>query len=199
MNQIDSILGTREKILKAAVELFGDKGYHATSVQSICDLAGVTKGAFFHYFPNKNQILFEIHEFIIDRWNAECEKVLGNDDLDPSEKIYEITDVIIGQLIDYRQHGKILFRELNNIEGEMGEIVKAKRGHSEEIVATVIEAGMKKGDFKPNQNSLLLAKLYFGMCNWTLHWYRPEGDLTTQQMATIIGNAFIGGLMGVPR
>ena len=199
MNEIDSFLGTRGKILKAAVELFGDKSYHATSIQSICDLAGVTKGAFFYYFPNKNQLLFEIHEFIIDRWNAECEKVFDNDNLDPSEKIFAITDVLIGQLTDYRQYGKILFRELNYIEGELGEIVKVKRHRTEEIVATVIEAGMKKGDFKPNQNSLLLAKLYFGMCNWTLHWYKPNGDITTQQMATIIANAFIGGLMGVPR
>ena len=44
---------TREKILAAAVKVIRQKGYSATTVQDLCAEAGVSKGAFFHYFESK--------------------------------------------------------------------------------------------------------------------------------------------------
>jgi len=48
---------TRERILKVAEECFARDGYDATGVATICEQAGVTKGAFYHHFPTK-QALF---------------------------------------------------------------------------------------------------------------------------------------------
>jgi len=55
---------TRNQILNAAVRLFCQGGYDATSVNDICSEARVSKGAFYHHFPSK-QVLFLS---IIDRW-----------------------------------------------------------------------------------------------------------------------------------
>jgi len=55
-------LDTKEKIIDAAIRLFAEKGYHATSVQEIMDLAGVNKAMFFYYFKSKENcynLLFE--------------------------------------------------------------------------------------------------------------------------------------------
>ena len=46
----------RSKLLDAAVTLIRTKGYSATSVQDLCDAAGVTKGAFFHHFKSKDDL-----------------------------------------------------------------------------------------------------------------------------------------------
>jgi TetR/AcrR family transcriptional repressor of nem operon len=45
--------GARQKLLDAALSLIRAKGYAATTVDDICEAAGVTKGAFFHHFENK--------------------------------------------------------------------------------------------------------------------------------------------------
>lgn len=50
-------LETRNKILETATELFSKSGYDATGVAEICQLAGVSKGAFYHHFSTK-QALF---------------------------------------------------------------------------------------------------------------------------------------------
>ncbi|MCB9475666.1 MAG: TetR/AcrR family transcriptional regulator [Deltaproteobacteria bacterium] len=56
--------GTRENILMAAETLMQRQGYAGTSVDQICSEAGITKGAFFHYFPNKEAIgLAALEEF----------------------------------------------------------------------------------------------------------------------------------------
>ena len=43
----------RERLLKAANELTWKQGYNAVTVDAICELAGVKKGSFYHYFESK--------------------------------------------------------------------------------------------------------------------------------------------------
>jgi AcrR family transcriptional regulator len=51
---------SREKILAAALELFGNKGYDATSIESIAKKAGISKGLIYNYFESKKSILLAI-------------------------------------------------------------------------------------------------------------------------------------------
>lgn len=48
--------GARSKLLDAAFSIIREKGYAATSVDELCDQAGVTKGAFFHHFKSKDAL-----------------------------------------------------------------------------------------------------------------------------------------------
>lgn len=49
--------GARERLVVAAVDLFTEQGYDATTVTQIAERAGVTKSTFFRYFPDKRDIL----------------------------------------------------------------------------------------------------------------------------------------------
>ena len=51
-----SIPEKKNKLLGASLKLMLSKGYYATTVDDICTEAGVTKGSFFHYFKNKEDI-----------------------------------------------------------------------------------------------------------------------------------------------
>ena len=55
---------TRKGIMQAAAELFSQTGFEAASVNDICAKADVSKGAFYHHFPSKQQLFLEI----IDEW-----------------------------------------------------------------------------------------------------------------------------------
>ena len=54
---------TRQSILDAAVSIIRKKGYTATTVDDLCAKAGVTKGAFFHYFPSKDSMAVAAAEY----------------------------------------------------------------------------------------------------------------------------------------
>lgn len=49
--------GARERLVIAAVDLFADQGYDATTVAQIAERAGVTKSTFFRHFPDKRELL----------------------------------------------------------------------------------------------------------------------------------------------
>jgi AcrR family transcriptional regulator len=49
--------GARERLVVAAVDLFTEQGYDATTVAQIAERAGVTKSTFFRHFPDKRDLL----------------------------------------------------------------------------------------------------------------------------------------------
>jgi len=64
---------TRAKILEAGFEVVYRQGFRASSINEIASRAGVTEGAFFHYFHTKNDLGYAIvdevlKEMLLDRW-----------------------------------------------------------------------------------------------------------------------------------
>lgn len=55
---------TRTRLLDAAIQLVRQKGYAATSVDNLCEVASVTKGAFFHHFASKEALAVAA----VERW-----------------------------------------------------------------------------------------------------------------------------------
>lgn len=70
----------RNEILDAALQLVYTKGYEAMTVQDILDHLGISKGAFYHYFDSKPQLL----EALVDRLQTEAESVVLPVVTDPS-------------------------------------------------------------------------------------------------------------------
>jgi AcrR family transcriptional regulator len=68
-------LATRKKLLEAGRTLFGEQGYHETSIQAIAARAGTAAGAFYTYFRSKRQLLIVLMSELLGR--------LGNLDLRP--------------------------------------------------------------------------------------------------------------------
>lgn len=50
----------KKKVLAAALELFSNKGFHATTTAKIAQLAGVSEGTIYKYFPSKNELLKQL-------------------------------------------------------------------------------------------------------------------------------------------
>ena len=51
---------TKDKLMGAAQDLMLERGFTATTVDDICDKAGVTKGSFFHYFKSKDDLAKQV-------------------------------------------------------------------------------------------------------------------------------------------
>ena len=60
----------RERLFRAALTLFGKKGYAETTVEDITEAADVGKGTFFNYFPTKEHILMAFGEMQLGKLEA---------------------------------------------------------------------------------------------------------------------------------
>lgn len=86
---------TKEKLLEAAVRLMLEKGYTATSVDEICEAAKLTKGSFFHYFENKEDLGKAAVKYFYGRMKgmfSECDFMKESD---PLKRVYGYVDAMI--------------------------------------------------------------------------------------------------------
>lgn len=84
--------GTRLKLLSAAVALVREKGYASTTVDELCEAAGVTKGAFFHHFKSKDALAVAAAAHWSERTGALFEAAPYHKHSDPLERVLGYLD-----------------------------------------------------------------------------------------------------------
>src|SRR5690606_2950939 len=73
---LDRAVATRKQLLDVALELFFEKGFQQTTVQEMVSRAGLTKGAFYHHFGSKGDVLLHLHNQFIDDELSRIDAVL---------------------------------------------------------------------------------------------------------------------------
>lgn len=79
---------TVQKIIEAAVQLFSQKGYENTSIQDIIDqLGGLSKGAIYHHFRSKEELLHGVMEQLYGGQETSMQKIISDPTLTGLEKL----------------------------------------------------------------------------------------------------------------
>jgi TetR/AcrR family transcriptional repressor of nem operon len=96
---------SKTELLNAAFQTIRAKGYAATTVEDICQQAGVTKGSFFHHFKSKDELALSATA----HWEGMTESFFASapyhKHLDPLERLLGYVDfrgeILTGELPDY--------------------------------------------------------------------------------------------------
>ncbi|WP_027365649.1 TetR/AcrR family transcriptional regulator [Desulfotruncus alcoholivorax] len=185
---------TRDKIILSAVELFEKKGYHTTTIQEISENAGVSKGAVFHYFPNKTEILFVIHERFINVLLEKATHVLHRTDFNAARKLQQLIIDLVQLIADFKPYVVVFFQEYKYIGEDRLAIIKAKRDQCEKIFWSVVEEGVANGEFRKDLEVDIIVKAIFGMCDWTHQWMNPNGKLKPKEIGLIFWEILMSGV-----
>jgi AcrR family transcriptional regulator len=76
----------KQEFLDVALELFYEKGYEKTTINDIINKLGVSKGAFYHYFQSKEDIIETIAIGYADKMSHIIKKILNRTDINAIEK-----------------------------------------------------------------------------------------------------------------
>ncbi len=77
----------RSEILMKAQELFYVHGYTRTSVNMVIEALGISKGAFYHYFKSKEELLDSLADILSQNIKSKIEAVVDNGNLNAIEKL----------------------------------------------------------------------------------------------------------------
>jgi AcrR family transcriptional regulator len=94
---------TRNTILSTALDLFSKNGYDATSVAEICSGAKISKGAFYHHFPSKQDLFLSLMESWLEGVDGMFQNA-GETAMDVPEAFAKMAD-ISGGLFDELEGG----------------------------------------------------------------------------------------------
>jgi AcrR family transcriptional regulator len=170
----------REAVLHAAVQSFNRNGFHNTSLDDVAASLNVTKPTIYHYFANKDEILFECVRLGLEgiRIAAETVERNGGSGMDRLKALMRRYAIIMTQ-----DFGMCVTRTADH---ELSAGAKAQfRALKREIdhtVRRVIADGMRDGSIAPGDPKMVTFALT-GALNWIARWYDPEGPLSPDEIA----------------
>jgi TetR/AcrR family transcriptional regulator, transcriptional repressor for nem operon len=85
-------IDSRQKLIGAAISAIREQGYAATSVDDLCGMVGVTKGAFFHHFESKEALAIAAMEYWTERSTALFEAAPYRAYSDPLDRVLSYLD-----------------------------------------------------------------------------------------------------------
>ncbi|HET7627413.1 MAG TPA: TetR/AcrR family transcriptional regulator [Bacillales bacterium] len=185
----------KEKLMKAAIDLFGKKGYSETSVQDIVDVLGVTKGTFYYYFDSKQQVLMDIQLHFIEGLLKQEHGILADECMDASEKIFEIVRMLVTNIDQQGAAARIFFREMRNLEQDQVVRVLKEQDQFRDNLQHLIENGIAEGRFRNDLPADIVTFAILGMCNWSYFWFDPNGTIPDQDVAVIYTELILNGMI----
>jgi AcrR family transcriptional regulator len=77
LNRAEKREANRARILRAARSVFGERGFHAASIEEIADEAGLSNGAIYYNFDSKGDLFFALLEERLDERISHLRRTLG--------------------------------------------------------------------------------------------------------------------------
>ncbi|MFE9256880.1 TetR/AcrR family transcriptional regulator [Streptomyces sp. NPDC006879] len=182
-----------QRLLAAATRLFAERGYDRTSVQEIVEAAGVTKGALYHYFGSKDDLLHEVYARML-RLQQERLDAIADSDLPIEERLRAAAADVVVTTIDNLDDALIFLRSMHSLSPEKNKQVRAERRRYHERFRALIEEGQREGVFATATPADLVVDYHFGSVHHLASWYRADGPMAPQEIADHLADLLLRAL-----
>jgi AcrR family transcriptional regulator len=181
----------RASILQAAARLFAERGFEGASMAELAQACGVSKPLLYHYYRDKQHILFDIADSYMNRLLAIVAEVRARKL--PAE---ENLRALIARFMQEYQHSQAQHMVLVQDVKFLADLQRAQvTGKEREVVDAFAQAiAALRPRFRRRALRVPLAMILFGMINWTFTWLRSEGPLTYEDMAQVVSEIFLRGV-----
>ncbi len=151
----------RTKLLDAAIGEIRAQGYSATSVDDLCERAGVTKGAFFHHFKSKDALAVAAADHWSHTTSALFEDAPYHDGADPLQRILAYIEfrkeLVRGEIPEFTCLVGTMVQEAYGASDEIRDACwRSISGHAETLEADIAAAILKYGVSGTDPKSLAL-------------------------------------------
>src|SRR5512136_399130 len=181
-----------DQLLQTATRLFKEKGYANTSMQDLADALGVQKASLYYYIESKEELLRRLLEHAFTLVGAQIDEIYAAD-LTPLEKLRRALENHAVTLMDNLNLVSVYIDEYRNLPPRPLKQVLAVRKHYEQTLMQILQEGIASGEFRPVNIEMTVYGL-LGMLNWTVQWFSPTGELSSQEIASILVDLALYGL-----
>jgi AcrR family transcriptional regulator len=184
----------KERLLHVATRLFARHGFEGTSVQDIVDAAGVTKGAMYHYYGSKDDLLYEVYHQLLTMQTSHLDEIAAGPGTAEERLRAAAADVVQTSLDNHLDDMIVFFRSFHMLPEDKQIQVRAERRAYHEKFKALVEEGVAAGAFRGDISSDIVVHYFLSVVNQVGSWYKPEGSLSPAQVGDLFTELLIGGL-----
>ena len=138
----------RAAIVDVAAQLFGEKGYHGTSVRDISSEVGILAGSLYSHIASKQELLAEILRGYAARARAVLEP-LEDAPLSTREKLREVFAVYFRMTAEAPSQARVAVHDFRALAPDELEASRQRRRDTQAIVVRILEQGAARGEIRP--------------------------------------------------
>jgi AcrR family transcriptional regulator len=183
----------KERLLGVATRLFARHGFEGTSVQDIVDAAGVTKGAMYHYYDSKDDLLYEVYHKLLTMQTSHLDEIAAGPGT-PEERLRAAAVDLVQTSLDNLDDMIVFFRSLHMLPADKQAQVRAERRSYQDKFRALVDEGVAAGTFRGDVPSDIVVHYFLSVVNQLGSWYHPEGSLSPAQVGELFTELLIGGL-----
>jgi len=184
---------TREDILEAAAQVFRQKGFHGASMNDIAEAVNLQKASLYHHVSSKQEILLEILDralqLLLERISS-----ITTQNIPADQKLRLMIREYMQILAENVDLATVLLFEHRALERRQHARHVPNRDKFEALWRDVLTEGVDKKIFKCDDIALATRAL-LGLMNWTITWYREDGDKSIEQIADDYSNLLLNGML----
>src|SRR5437588_11783459 len=188
----ETVVDSRQEILRTAARLFQQRGYDATSMNDVAAALKLSKGGLYHHFQSKDEILFEIMnhamEITQERVINPVRGIAG-----AQERLRALIRLHIEAVLNPRDREiTVILHENHPLPPGLRKRVNArKKEYIHFVEQLILEVQRVRKSRNVTHRAAAFALL--GMINWIYQWYRPEGPLQEEDLIRQYTEIFFAG------
>jgi TetR/AcrR family transcriptional regulator, cholesterol catabolism regulator len=204
---------SREEIIWAAADVLRHNGYEATTMKDIAAEVNLTAASLYHHFRNKDELLLAVLEAGLDYVIDKIEPIVhSNKPSDHKLRAMIGTEIValtgntaVGAAMVYEIHALMNIKppaenaspddhDAHQEFIERRDAFFARRDYFEDLFRCVMREGIESGKFRQVDVGIF-SKILLGANNWVGVWYKEAGRLNGQQIADMISDTLLNGVI----
>ena len=194
----------RKDILDAAASAFMDYGFSGTSIDTVADVLGSTKGKIYYHFKSKTDLFLDVHRETMTTYIEAVEEVAAGPGT-PLDKLHGVLMTLALQVMNRLPYAKVAVQGVDmhmsrSTTPEQRKVLREiidLRDRGEEIVINIIDQGISEGMIRPCKPRLIV-KPMLGALNWMTVWYRQRPEDTAKsrhELAEVLVEYLLNGVV----
>ena len=174
----------REAIIERAAELFARMGFRGAAITDLASACETSKSLIYHYFPSKEDILYEVMSSHIDTLVSDAEEAMAGDG-DARSRLEQLIHAFMRDYVGAADRQKVLLNELDSLPADRRALIVGKQRRLIDAVQKLlveIEPDLAADAARARVETMLI----FGMINWTHTWFDPEGPVSAGTVADMV-------------
>ena len=184
---------TRDDILDAAAQVIRQKGFHGASMSDIAASVNLQKASLYHHVTSKQEILLALLERALGLLTEHIAEI-ASQDLPTDKKLRQMMSAYLKALADNSDLSTVLLFEHRSLDKKTHARHVPHRDKFEGLWRDVLNEGVRTKVFDCPDTGVAVRAL-MGVMNWTLTWYRPDGDKSIEKIADGYADLLFHGLL----
>jgi AcrR family transcriptional regulator len=174
---------TEQRILDESTRLFYERGYHGTTMRDIASAVGIKAGSLYNHYGGKEEILLQICMQTSRRlYDGAVATLEGVADVEEQLRKYILWHVTFHA--EHREASRVTDTQLHYLSsGNRTSVVMVRDTH-EQLLRDILRRGARQRRWD-GQHLKVISIGIETMCTEVDAWYRPDGELTPEQIANI--------------